>query len=445
VKYARSGGLSIVYEVTGAGERDIVFFPDAFIPVEDMDEEPHFRHFLARLETFGRLIRFDPRGIGSSDPIVPVRAPSLEEWMDDVVAVQDAVGSRRAALVALAEGGFIAALMAATLPQRVHSLTLINATPGVLFEPVRPFGVRATNLAPFLEESGEVMAAMADMTESVPIADFAPSAIGDERYKTWLGRAWTRAVSPSTIASISETMYASNIHAILPAISVPTLVIHRSGNRWFGPEHGRYLAEHIAGARYVELPGDDHVPYLGDADSILDEIEAFITGTRSAREADRVLATVLFTDIVGSTEIATRLGDARWTELLDRHDAIVREQIERHVGRFIDSAGDGVVSTFDGPARAVRCACAIRDELRPLDIEIRAGVHTGEIERRGDDIRGIAVHIGQRVSSLAGPGEVLVSRTVTDLVAGSGLQFESRGASELKGVSGTWDVYAVVD
>jgi class 3 adenylate cyclase len=280
---------------------------------------------------------------------------------------------------------------------------------------------------------------------AAPAQVFAPSAATDPSFPEWLDRVTRRAASPATAIAVFDLLMWSDIRDVLPVVQVPTLVIHRSDNRWMTPAHGRYLAENIPGARYVEVPGSDHVPFLGDSEAITAEIEEFLTGARPQPESDRVLATVLFTDIVSSTARASELGDRRWRELLDRHDEAVRSQLARFRGQEVNTTGDGFVATFDGPARAVECARAIRDAALQLDLEIRAGVHTGEVEVRGDDIGGIGVHIAARIAALAAPRTVWVSRTLTDLVAGSGLRFDDRGAHQLKGVPGTWPLYAVQD
>jgi class 3 adenylate cyclase len=358
--------------------------------------------------------------------------------MGDARAVLDAVGLESACLLGNAEGGFLVTLLAATHPDRVIRLVLINAMAGIFAPPFNKWGSIGVALAA-LEASLDQRGGP-DLS-GVPM--FAPSRANDQAFRDWLGRSYRRAASPATLRAIFEVAYRSDISSILATVTVPTLVIHRAENRYATSDHGRYLAEHIPGAKYVEVGGEDHVPYIGDADAILDEVEEFLTGARHGAHAERVLATVLFTDIVASTKRVAELGDRRWRSLLDAHDAMISRQLERFRGREIKTVGDGVIATFDGPARAISCACAIRDEVRQLGLEIRAGVHTGEIELRGADVGGIAVHIGARVGRLAGPGEVLVSRTVTDLVAGSGIAFADRGEHELKGVPGRWQLFAV--
>jgi class 3 adenylate cyclase len=438
-RYARSGdGVHVAYQVSGSGEHDLLLVPDGVIPIESMTELPAFDRFLRRLEGFARVIRFDRRGIGLSDPVAPSSPPTLERWMEDAVAVLEVAGSDRAALLGMAEGGFVTTLLAASRPERVASLVLVNATPGIGAEPFRDWGTAAgaiDRLGTTVEEEwGEI-------EFGIPL--FAPSAVDDDRFAEWLTRAQRRALSPAIAQAVFDVQYRSDIRDVLPAVRVPTLVIHRGGSRYLDRRHGRYLAEHIEDARYVEVDGDDHIPYLGDSGPILDAVEEFVTGGRRPHETDRILITVLFTDVVGSTEVAARLGDARWRELLEEHHALARAEVERFGGREIDTAGDGLFAAFEGPGRAVRCAQEIVASNRRLGLSIRAGVHTGECERIGEKLAGIAVHVGARITATARPDEVLVSRTVKDLVAGSGIGFEDRGAHALKGVPEEWHLFAV--
>lgn len=438
MKYARCGDAHIAYHVTGEGPRDLLLVPDGFIPIAAMADEPSFHRFICRLDRLCRVIRFDRRGMGLSDPVTRSNPPTLEQWMGDAEAVLDAVSSDRPALLGMAEGGFVVALLAASRPQRVAALVLVNATPGIAAEPFRQWGLFAETidrLDRVVETEWE------DIAWGIPL--FAPSAVGDERYKAWLNRAVHQSASPARARAVFDVLLRSDIRDILPAIHVPTLVIHRRGNRYLTSEHGRYLAEHIPGARYVEVEGDDHVPYLGDATPILEEIEEFLTGARRRLEVDRVLATVLFTDIVGSTEKAAQMGDRRWRDCLLAYHDLVRRDLERFGGREIDTAGDGFFAAFDGPARAVHCACATIGGVRRLGIEIRAGIHIGECELLGGKLGGIAVHIGARIAALSRPSEILASSTVKDLVAGSGIRFSDRGTHRLKGMSGRWRIFAV--
>jgi class 3 adenylate cyclase len=437
-RYARSGDVHLAYHVTGEGPLDLLLVPDGMIPIEAIPEEPSFDRFVRRLGRFCRVIRFDRRGMGLSDPVTPSNPPTLEQWMEDAEAVLDAVGAEQAALLGMAEGGFVVSLLAATRPQRVISLVLIHATSSYT---AKPFG--GGPAADALDRlGGTVEEAWGDVSWGIPL--FAPSAVGEDRYRDWLQRAIRHSLSPAMARAVFDVMFRSDIRDVLPAIRVPTLVIHRRGNQYLGSEHSRYLADHIPGALYVEVEGRDHVPYLGDQEPILEVVEEFLTGGRKPPEADRVLATILFTDIVGSTERAAEVGDARWRELLLAHHEVIRRELERFQGREIDTTGDGVFAAFDGPARAVRCACEIASAARPLGLEVRAGVHTGECEVVGAKLGGIAVHIGARVAAMAGPGEVLVSSTVRDLVAGSGLKFEDRGVHGLKGIPDEWRIFAVV-
>jgi class 3 adenylate cyclase len=381
---------------------------------------------------------FDKRGTGLSDPIPTSSLPTLEEFMADIPAVLDTIGSDRPALIANIGGGILAMPFAAAHPDRVSSLILVDCFARFLEADDFPIGAPLADLTPALELAED------DTGRGVMIDLFAPSVASDERVR----RAWARyersAATPGSTKAIVRLIYESDVRDVLPAIRVPTLVIHRRDAVGFSVEHGRYLAERIPDARYVELPGADNLIWAGDLDAIVAEIQAFVTGVRPAAEPRRVLATVLFTDIVGSTERAAVLGDVRWQDLLADHHRVVRRQLERYGGNEIKVVGDGFLATFDGPARAVRCALAIRDDVRELGLEIRAGLHVGEIEVLPDDIAGLAVHIGARVSALAGPSEVLVSSTVKDLVVGSGIAFDDRGSYALKGVPDEWRLFAVV-
>ena len=437
-RYARSGDVHIAYQVSGDGPLDLLLVPDGMIPMEAISEEPSFERFVRRLGRFSRVICFDRRGMGLSDPVTPSSPPTLEQWMDDAEAVLDTTGSGRTALLGMAEGGFVVSLLAATRPQRISALVLVHATPGFIAEPFSRGPAAAV-----LERLGSSLGSTwGDVDWGIPL--FAPSAVDDVRYRAWLNRAIRHSLSPAMARAVFDVMFKSDIRDVLPAIHVPTVVIHRGGNRYVGPEHGRYLADHIPGARFVEVDGQDHVPYLGDQEPILEAIEEFLTGERREPEEERILSSILFTDIVGSTEHAARMGDRRWRELLLAHFTIVRRELTRFDGRELDTAGDGLFAAFDGPARAVRCARAIVSGGPGLGIAIRAGVHTGECEVIGNKLGGIAVHIGARIAALCAPGEVLVSGTVRDLVAGSELRFKDRGVHSLKGVPDEWRIFAVV-
>jgi pimeloyl-ACP methyl ester carboxylesterase len=434
-RYARSGDVNIAYQVVGQGPRDLVLVPGWVSNVEVFWEEPTLVRFLMRLASFSRLILFDKRGTGLSDRVSDL--PTLETRMDDVRAVMDAVGSERAALCGYSEGGPLCALFAATYPARTAAVIMIGSYATLRPTPDHPWG-----------RSPDVLEQLIDACETgwggpVGLDVRAPSARHDERFRQWWARFLRLSASPASAVALLRMNYEIDIRPILPAIRVPTLLLHARGDRTIAADASRYMAARIPGARYVELPSEDHLPWLADADLVLDEIEEFLTGVRHGPEPDRVLATVLFTDIVGSTEKAAELGDRRWRDLLESHHAAVRKELARFRGREVDTTGDGVLATFDGPARAVRCAAAIGDALRPLALRVRAGLHTGECEVMGERVGGIAVHIGARVAALASPGEVLVSSTVKDLVACSGLRFADRGLHALKGVPGEWRLYAV--
>jgi class 3 adenylate cyclase len=435
IKYAKSGDISIAYRVVGDGPRDLVFSPGAWSHLELAWEEPLYVRYAERLASFSRLIIFDKRGTGLSDRFGGL--PTLEERMDDIRAVLDAVGSKSAALMGNSEGGPMSALFAATYPDRTSALVLYGAYARTLRDHDYPCGHPPKGWAAFIETAEKTLG------EPTMMNFFAPSRAADEAFNQRACKLQRAAVSPGAVAALLRSSSDVDVRAQLPAIRVPTLVLHRTGDLVVNVEMGRYLAQHIPGARLVELPGVDHFPWVGDQDRIVDEVEEFLTGVRHGAEPDRVLATVLFSDIVGSTERAARLGDRQWREMLDNYYSVVRKELSLFRGREINHAGDGFLATFDGPARAVRCACAIRDEIRGLGLELRCGLHTGECELIGDDIGGIAVHIGARVASTAGPGEVLVSSTVKDLVAGSALRFIDRGGHSLKGVPGEWRLFLV--
>ena len=397
---------------------------------------PAYADFLERMASFSRLILFDRRGTGLSDRILSLG--SFEELLDDMRAVLDAVGSERAALFGGAEGGPMCALFAATFPERTAALVLGGSYPRRTWAPDYPLGLD--------EAARERILGAYDArwgSERFGVHKVAPTLADDAQFKRWHAQACRFAGTPGAARAWFQITMEIDVRDVLPAIRVPTLVLHRTGDLVVPVEAGRYLAEHIPNATLVEFEGADHYPFVGDDDPFLDEVEEFLTGSKRPRQPDRVLATVLFTDIVGSTERAVELGDRRWKTLLDDHHRLVRTELARARGREIRIAGDGFLATFDGPARAIRCACTIRDAVRELGLEIRAGLHTGEIELTGAGIEGIAVHIGARVAELAGAGEVLASSTVKDLVAGSGLEFADRGTHVLKGVPGEWRVHAV--
>jgi pimeloyl-ACP methyl ester carboxylesterase len=436
-RYARSGDYSIAYQVVGDAPLDLVLVPGFVSHVEYAWEDPDFARFLERLASFSRLILFDKRGTGLSDRVPVNKLPTLEDRMDDVRAVMDAAGSERAALFGISEGGPMSTLFTTTYPERVSALILYGSYAK---------RVRAADYpwAPTIEEHRvNLEAVQRDWGGPTQAGIWAPSVADDDRFKRWWGQYLRLGASPAAARAVLEMTLEIDVRDILPAVRVPTLVIHRAGDRRIEVGGGRYLAEQIPHARFVELPGIDHLAWVGDSDAILNEVEEFLTGARHNDEPNRVLATVLFTDMVDSTSRAVQLGDARWRSLISDHDRVVRGELARFRGREIDRRGDGFLAIFDGPARAIRCAFSIVERVHELGIQVRAGLHTGELDIMEAGIAGIAVHIGARVMSLAGPDEVLVSSTVRDLVAGSGLSFTDRGTHELKGVPGTWRILRV--
>ena len=436
-RYAKSGDVNIAYQVVGNGPFDLIHVPPFVSNLELQWEDPVERRYFVRLASFSRLIMFDKRGTGLSDRVA---VATLEERMDDLRAVMDAVGSQRAAIYGGSEGGALSVLFATPYPERVSALVLYGAYPRMTWAPDYPDGVPDDMWVEGVRDLEENWGR--GQEGGLPLWALTPGRADDPAWRRAHGR-WERlSASPGAAVAIQEMIRGLDVRHLLPAIRVPTLVVYRTADAAHAAG-SRYLGAHIPGAKVVELPGDEYFPYLGDQDAIVDEIEEFLTGVRPVPAPDRALATVLFTDIVSSTQRAAALGDDAWTRTLDNHDALITREVERHRGRKINPTGDGILATFDGPARAVRCAQAICDGIRPLGIDVRAGLHTGEIELRGDDIGGIAVHIGQRVSALAGPGEVLVSSTVKDLVAGSGIVFTDRGFHQLKGVPDEWRVFAV--
>ena len=435
-RYAKSGDVNIAYQVVGDGPIDLVYIPGWVSNVELIWEKPKPSRFLERLASFSRLILFDKRGTGMSDRVSNDRLPTLEERMDDVRAVLDAVGCERAALVGHSEGGSMSLLFAATYPERARALILL----GVFARRIRTDDYP---WAPSLEERLETIESVErDWGTGLDITEYAPHE--DPALLQWYSTCLRRSASPGAAAALLRMNSEIDTRHVLPTIQVPTLVIHRTADRDVTVDEGRWIADQIPRARFVELPGDEHLIWAGDQDALLAEIEEFLTGTRSPQEYDRVLSTVLFTDIVASTERARALGDRAWRDVLDEHHARIRDVLGQHRGLEVDTAGDGFFASFDGPARAIRAACAIRDGVRQLGLEIRAGLHTGECELMRDKIGGIAVHTGARVAAAARPGEVLVSSTVKDLVAGSGIVFVDRGEQELKGL-GSWHLYSVVE
>ncbi len=420
-RYALSGDVHIAYQVLGHGPIDVVYVPSWISQVEHYWEEPLVARYFERLASFSRLILFDRRGSGLSDPVVA--APTLEEQMDDVVAVMDAAGSTQAAVFALLEGGAMAALFAATHPERTTALVLYEAQPRMSWAPDYDWALRPAEREAYIHNGGPD-----HWGDGSRMMALSPSAADNPRLRDWFARLERLAASPGTAAKLMRMNGQVDVRAVLPSIQAPTLVMHRAGDKFVDIRHSRYLADHIPGARYVELPGVEALGFGTGGVSELEEIEEFLTGARHHADSERILATVMFADIVDSTRQAAELGDRRWREQLQLIQGAIERELTRFRGRAVKLMGDGLLATFDGPARAIRCATAIRDAARSqFGLEIRSGLHTGEIEVIGDDVGGIAVHIGARVGSSAGPGEVLVSGTVKDLVVGSGITFEDRG------------------
>ncbi len=434
-RYAKSDDVNIAYQVVGDGPFDLVLAPGFVSHVEYFWEEPLLARFLQRLASFSRLLMFDKRGTGLSDPVQGV--PTLDERMDDVRAVMDAAGSERAALFGYSEGGPICTLFAATYPHRTSALVMYSSYAKLTRTVDYPYGPTGDVMERLFQTIRESWAE----GPMAPIVN--PSVANDERYRQWWARVCRGGASPRMAEALMRMNDEIDIRDVLPAIRVPTLIMHRADEGWIEVGHSRYMAKRIPGAKYTELPGVDHWPWIGDSATVLDEVQEFLTGVRPAPEPDRVLATVLFTDIVGSTQRAAEVGDYRWRELLHSYYAMARRELDRFRGREVKTTGDGFFATFDGPARGIRCACAVSDSVGQLGISIRAGLHTGECEVMEEDVGGIAVHIGARVAAEAAAGEVLVSSTVKDLVAGSGLEFEDRGPHRLKGVPEEWRLFSV--
>jgi class 3 adenylate cyclase len=435
VRYAQSGDVNVAYQVVGENERDLVLVQGFMSHLDMAWENPGLARMFRGLASFSRLILFDKRGTGLSDRAVG--APTLEARMDDVRAVMDAAGSEHAVLMGVSEGAPMSILFAATYPERTDALVLHGGMARSTEAPDYPWAPPADGL---VEAAMELVMPVVYEGEDIDI--WMPSLADDRQAKEWLARYRRAGVSPDGIQQIYTTFLEIDVRDVLPTLRVPTLVLHRRGDRVVNRRAGKWMADQIPDARYVELPGNDHMPWVGDLDGVIEEIREFLTGVRVAPEPDRVLATVMFTDVVSSTERTVALGDRRWKEVLDAHDEAVRHQLTAFRGREVNTTGDGFLATFDGPARAIRCGHAIADAARGLGVDVRVGLHTGEVEVRGDDIGGVAVHIGQRVSAHAEPCEILVSSTVKDLVAGSGIEFDDRGPHELKGVPGTWHLYA---
>jgi class 3 adenylate cyclase len=433
-RYARSGEVHIAYQVVGEGPLDLVYVPTWISQVEHLWEDSTVARYFERLASFSRLIMFDRRGSGLSDPVAG--APTLEEQMDDVVAVLDACGSERAALFAQFEAGAMAMMFAATHPERTRALVLYEAMARMAWAPDYDWALRPEEREAALET---------EWGDGSRLHGMAPEAARNPRFLQWFAKLERLAASPGTAAALLRMNAQVDVRAVLPLIKVPTLVLHRAEDRFIDIRHSRYIAEHVPGARYLELSGSQALSFGPDSELLLDEVEEFLTGARRAQVSDRILATVMFSDIVDSTTRAAELGDRRWREVLEALQPAVGRELSRFRGRAVKTMGDGFLATFDGPARAIRAALAIRDGAREaFGLEVRTGLHAGEVEVIGQDVGGIAVHIGARISACAQAGEVLVSGTVKDLVVGSGIEFEDRGERELKGVPGNWRLFSVL-
>ena len=435
IRYAPSGNVDIAFRTLGKGPLTLIWVAGSFSNLDVMWEHPDYRRFCERLASFACLVLFDKRGMGLSDR---VEIGTLEERMDDVRAVLDAVGAERAALLGVSEGGPMSMLFAATYPERTHALILCGAEVKEEITADWPWGEMTR------EDFERSIAALPELWgKGLSAARFVSDVADPEFQRQWWARVQMQSATPRVAIAFQRMAFDIDVRHVAPAIMSPTLIIHRVGDKVCHIENARFLTSHITGSRYVELPGESHSPYAAGGGDIADEIQEFLTGVREPEEPDRVLLTVLFTDIVGSTDRARELGDHRWRELLERHHAAVRHELTRFRGREIDTAGDGFLAVFDGPARAIRCATSIVSAVRKLGLDIRAGLHTGEVELANGHVRGIAVHIGARVAALANAGEVFVSGTVKDLIAGSGIELIDRGTYEFRGIPGNWPVYAV--
>ena len=437
-RYARSSdGVHIAYQVLGDSPLDLVLAPGFVSHLEHSWDDPALARFLRRLASFSRLIVFDKRGTGMSDRDPTDRAPLLEDRVNDIVAVMDAAASTKAAIMGISETAAMSLLFAATHPDRTSAVIAYGSwTNGSDTRPAYPWSPSS--------DEGEWLAELEQNwgRGAMFLEDIVPTLVGDKRYEAWYAKLERLSASPGAAVGLARMAMQIDVRDILPTIHVPTLVLHRRDDQAIPIEDGRYVADHVPGAKFVELPGADHWPWIGD-DRAVEEIQEFLTGMRDGGEADRVLATVMFLDIVDSTKRAADLGDRRWTDLLESFYAVVRRELERFRGREIDTAGDGFFVTFDGPARAIRCAVSLIEAVEKIGLNVRIGIHTGEVERAADNLGGLAVVIGSRVGALARPGEILVSRTVRDLVVGSDLTFEPRGQHQLKGIPGDWELYSV--
>ena len=436
-RYTKSGDYNIAYQVIGEGDLDLLWIPGFVSNVELAWEEPLLATYLNRLARFSRLILFDKRGTGLSDRVPRDELPSLEERMDDVLAVLEAAGSERGAVIGHSEGGSLAVLYAATYPDRVAALVTTGIFAKRRWTPDYPWAQKPEERMRYVDELEQHWGSDSD------IERIAPSAARDPAFAKRLATYFRQSASPGDAATLLRMNTDIDVRAVLPTIRVPTLILHRTGDLDSNVEEGRWIANEIPGAKFVELPGNDHLPWVGDQDAVLDQVERFLTGSLTPADPDRVLATILVTDIVGSTQRAAQLGDRAWSDLLERHHAIVREQLRAFRGEEVDTAGDGFLATFDGPGRAIRAAAAIRDGLAEDGIEVRCGLHSGEVQRSGEKIAGIAIHLAARIAATAESGEIRVSDTVRNLVAGSGIVFSERGTAALRGVPEEQALFAV--
>ncbi len=440
-RYASCSDVDIAYQIIGDGPTDLLVLPGPSIPIDTVDAEPSMYRFHRRLASFARVIRLDQRGIGLSSRVPSLDVIGPKFWAKDAISVMDAIGCERATVLAPYWASMTGLVLAADYPERVSSLVIVNGAARTLRAPDYPMGFEIAEADPYTTVAMEPDAV--DQGFDI-LGIMAPSVAGDDAFRGWWDMAGNRAASPSMARAVIEVVRRSDVRETLARITAPTLILHRDNPDFTPIASGQYLAEHIGGSHFVELPGNDALYWVGNTAPMLDEIEEFITGVRSGFGAERVLTTIVFTDIVGSTERAARLGDGRWRDLLDNHDTIVRHELERFGGREVNTAGDGFVATFTSPSAAIAGADAIVDAVRVLGIEVRVGIHAGEVEVRGADVAGMAVHIGARVAALAGPSEVLVSSTVRDIVTGSRHRFADRGEHDLKGVPGSWRLCALV-
>ena len=437
-QYAASGNTHIAYQVVGEGPIDIVYVPGWVSHVELCWEEPTYARMLNQLASFSRLILFDKRGTGLSDRVPNDQLPELEERADDLLVVMDAVGSKKAALIGFSEGGNLSAYFAAAYPERTRALIMFGTFAKRIYSPDYPW-------APTEEQrEAEVEFLLREWGNRMDLSHYAPSKAEDEAFADRVATYFRRSASPGAAVALLKMNTKIDIRNILPSIHVPSLVMHRTGDRDANVEEGRWIADRIPNSKFIELPGDDHLPWIGDTDSVVENIRTFLQARKPEPEIKRALATILFTDIVGSTEMARQMGDQAWRGLLDYHDKICADTVSNFGGRLVKTTGDGALATFDGPGRGIECSQNIIQQCQKIGLDIRAGLHTGECEIRAGEIAGLAVHLAARVSASAGSGELLVSRTVRDLVVGSAHQFDFRGEYAFKGFDEKWAIYTVL-